>query len=169
MLVRLQSMVLHLMKTALIDFTGLWKKPWNWEEGVVRVGLRIVGGETQDLCDQNTLHACMKISKNELTTSDFIPNNFKIMNTFKIITPRRIHWNKMLGHQTSFHLFQNISVSQRTTGSNANVKWEAKARHLNVEIKKNRKKIWISHMALNRCIWVWTICFCDLLETWRPL
>lgn len=88
----------------------------------MRVGLRIVGRETQDLCDQNTLHACMKISKNELATSDFIPNNFKIMNTFKIITPRRIQRNKMLGHQTSFHLFQNISVSQRTTGSNANVK-----------------------------------------------
>lgn len=84
---------------------------------MVRVGLRIVGGETQDLCDQNTLHA-----KNELTTSDFIPNNFKIMNTFKIITPRRIHRNKILGHQTSFHLFQNISVSKRTTGSNTIVK-----------------------------------------------
>lgn len=124
------------------------KKNMKLGGDAVRVGLRIVGGEMWDLCDQNTLHACMKISNNKLTTSDFIPNGFKIMNMFKIITPRRIHRNKMLGHQTSFHLFQNFSVSQMTTGSQVRSKNKT-SESGNLE-KQN--KIQISHTALNRCI-----------------
>lgn len=130
----------------------------------MRVDLRIVGGEMRDLCYQNTLHACMKISKNKLATSYFIPNSFKIINVFKSITLMRIHRNKMLGHQTSFHLFQNFSVSQMTTDSNAiQCQVRRKTKTFESSILHNFIKISEVHVSVC-CVCCVSLCVCSFTQ-----